>query len=671
MKKEILIIFFLLITCFSYSQDNIKILVLEKNSNKPLGYTNIVNIQQRKGTITDENGICKLRIIKKTDIIQFSFIGYKTKTISIQELIVQPTIWLEQNVFNINLVTIKAFKNEKEILGYLFKVIKANKKQSEYFKAKACLIAESYTTDLPLERQESIGNIYLNSFNIDKFIIKNGRFGQNSLFNFFTTSPSSLINRFNIFNASSYDDFPNLITSLPKNTAKQLFKLKYTAIDSQLESIQFTSVTKKDFSGEIIFNKNNLKIYKIILSINNPNDFPLQPINKMHEVKIEKVRFTQMMLNNSNKISFVKVDYDFTYTYEIKKHQIKTHILLFINDYNNLYTEPSITNIDLPITEYQQIILNSYNKEFWSRNFPFIESKSVEETYKYFKRNGYVSDFKNHIENSRYLFLNINTRKWDSRRIVFEDLAYESKKYNFNKRTSINGVPLNYKDDFYKISVGYYLNYINNQSDSTGGFITYSILDKRNTYYFLEKSIFTLIAINIYFDIYEENRKELNKQLKNLSNIDKANLLVKQYSIKSKKEADAFFENSEKGEDVEMLIKYNERIFKALKTDNILEFSNFEIKKKSSKYKPEIIIDYYNLGTVYFYLKQYKNSVKYLSISLEDESQTNAQVINSLFNRGLSYLKLSDKESACKDFKNAMNLNDKESKKMYNENCNE
>lgn len=116
--------FIYLISFISYSQ-NISGFVLNANNQKPLVYANITLTSKSKGTITNTKGYFKLALKKEElkDSLLFSYVGYKSKTISVQDLLNNPdnTIRLIEDIGNLEEVILsvkKAKYTSAKTLGF-------------------------------------------------------------------------------------------------------------------------------------------------------------------------------------------------------------------------------------------------------------------------------------------------------------------------------------------------------------------------------------------------------------------------------------------------------------------------------------------------------------------------------------------------------------------------
>mgnify|MGYP001987045694 CR=1 FL=1 len=88
----------------AYNQIALKGTVFDAKDQLGLPYVNIVILKYKKGTITNEKGFFSLAFkgLKKTDTIRFQYIGYKSKNISVEQLLRSSDVLLEEDIFNMN-----------------------------------------------------------------------------------------------------------------------------------------------------------------------------------------------------------------------------------------------------------------------------------------------------------------------------------------------------------------------------------------------------------------------------------------------------------------------------------------------------------------------------------------------------------------------------------------
>jgi len=116
---------FMLFTGIICSQTTISGVVTDKNSGEKLPYVSVSN-QNESGTTTDENGFYTITATPVSDVLTFSYLGYKTTRITVGNK-TTINISLEEEATNLNEVVVTALglnRKTKE-LGYVVQELKA------------------------------------------------------------------------------------------------------------------------------------------------------------------------------------------------------------------------------------------------------------------------------------------------------------------------------------------------------------------------------------------------------------------------------------------------------------------------------------------------------------------------------------------------------------------
>ncbi|MEP5341716.1 MAG: SusC/RagA family TonB-linked outer membrane protein [Algibacter sp.] len=122
--KLILCSIILLLSGISYAQLTITGTVID-SSNEPIAFVNITN-KSKKGTISDENGHYSIIVSSKSDLLKFSYLGYKSQTITIGNR-TRINVILDEDITSLSQVVITALGVERETkeLGYAVQAIKS------------------------------------------------------------------------------------------------------------------------------------------------------------------------------------------------------------------------------------------------------------------------------------------------------------------------------------------------------------------------------------------------------------------------------------------------------------------------------------------------------------------------------------------------------------------
>lgn len=94
-------------------------LILDAENKAPLPYANIIVKHENRGVISNEKGdfLLNTSTLKETDSIWFQYIGYVSKKLTLQELLLNSTVILSQDIFEMNEVLIlKHVDDPKKII---------------------------------------------------------------------------------------------------------------------------------------------------------------------------------------------------------------------------------------------------------------------------------------------------------------------------------------------------------------------------------------------------------------------------------------------------------------------------------------------------------------------------------------------------------------------------
>jgi len=128
-KTIALALFTLLITLSSLAQNSVepteidlkpelKGTLFNFDTKEPLAYANVVVLNKKIGTITNEKGIYSLNTtgLNDNDTVSFIYIGYQTKTITFNQLKTEKSIYLKEEIFNLNETFIFAKERDPEMI---------------------------------------------------------------------------------------------------------------------------------------------------------------------------------------------------------------------------------------------------------------------------------------------------------------------------------------------------------------------------------------------------------------------------------------------------------------------------------------------------------------------------------------------------------------------------
>ena len=127
----------------------IKGVLLDNNTKEPLPYANIYVLHQHTGTISNENGqfLLNTQGLNKTDTVQFKYVGYTTKTLTISDLDSMNIIYLQEEIFNLDEILVFGnTPNARSIVKKIVKNLDSNYKETTC--KKQLFIRERFNSEL-------------------------------------------------------------------------------------------------------------------------------------------------------------------------------------------------------------------------------------------------------------------------------------------------------------------------------------------------------------------------------------------------------------------------------------------------------------------------------------------------------------------------------------------
>jgi hypothetical protein len=649
--------------------------ILDKNTKIPLSYATIIFKNNHIGTISNNDGRFKVIIKKKllSDTIQFSYIGYINKNISCSGMKKNDTIYLTRDVLNIKEVIVIA-KDNDYIYKVLYKVIKKYRTLNKIRQSKLYVSLESTENNVPLENVEAFYNSKLSLKNgLIELNLKNGRFGQNKNFQFYSLNTTDILSDFDIFSRKKSQILPFNPGNLSCKKLKKIYNLKFEfCSECTNNNVLISFIPKyndeKYFSGKILLNIENLTVYSIKLLIKNSKTNIFKPINKNHVVNLKNVVLT-ISYNPVYPTEIQHILFNYTIDYKTTNWKtINTKSLFLFYDYNTLFNTPYFTKNIKFQNDYERMFAHSFSNDFWKVNCKLPQNIETINAYNYFKTKGYLINFDNNITDSLKKSLNFPIKFWNNKnRILWKDLNFNSSDFNIDESDITNVHAKKTISDFYNIDVLFYLDMFIDINGNTK-YITKTIFNTNNSYYFLKHDSNTLTYINLVFDIYEIQKQKMDSLLKNVKNYNKAkDICNNQFEI-AKNIVRNLTQETNRGNNISNLVKWNEKINKIIEIDNLLLLSNksekaFRVNHNIQNKLP----NYYNIGTAYINIKQYEKAIYFLTRSLKNVENNNEKLKDILYNRAIAYLELDNKEKACADLIKASALGDIKSQELLKE----
>lgn len=575
MKKFALFLSVIVLWQFSlYAQRSTQLVfegtVSDSLSGEGLPYATVYNHSTNTASITNTEGYFKLGIQSWSDSVVISYIGYVNKTISLIRSKKSYNIWLKENIYQLSEVIIRP-----KDYSYLYDLMIACKeKQSDGIQqAKAYYQLKSYIDNQQIELVENFYNARIKGYNLLNLKLKTGRVGlqktNHSLFASLETSKPIMLHK--LFTPS--DLFPKSPLEYKKRRIKKKFYLRLVKVytNENLDSIHivylYPKKNKQDyFSCKLWINASDTAFLKIELEGSRLDVFPFMPNYDNDHLSQKNLKITKTFRKEGGEVYFEHVDFNYDFLYHKaneKAVSVYTKAVLFTYSQDSLFNLPMFQLNTSNLTDYQKLTVLPYNKFFWEFN------NELKLNYKIDSNHLFMSD-SNTVSNQAYQF---------KQAIKLKDFFnYPAFKWR-NTRFSVKELPqyTAYKESEgdYQLKGKIFLD-VNKYDDSTNVF-TASIFDVYQSFYRWHINEKTNCFFNMYFDLVEIERRELENSI---SSSDKSMKSIEELYKKSLNQLETnknqFFEDTEQGRNMGGMLDWNSKIRNELGIDNLSTFGVYQ-----------------------------------------------------------------------------------------------
>lgn len=571
----------LLLFALSISQAQVKPRCLSgkvvNQNNEKLAYASIQFKGSNNGTITNEDGeflIHREKLVSDTLVVYF--MGYISKEIAIDETNDRLTITLEKAVHTLKEVVVLA-DQESYAYGLLTKLIKKYRGKTENLSSKAYLSIYSKMNQ-PLEIFEAFYNAELNPRDgITSLELKNGRAGliKKDNFAFVSLNTTDILSDFSPFLKVMNQKLPIGPTNLNNSAIKSKYHLEIEDIlndgDEHTAVIAFSPKINNGlyFSGKIYVNIGRNELQKLTLEIKNTKQDFLKSIQENTLVDSLNIKLELNYEKNSTRLQSMIYEYDFILSSQ-PQNRIVSRALLAFYDYGSPFEMPLSEPVNLGF-DYQRILSYPFNKHFWEANYYLPISQNKTDFTNFFKTRGYLINHDSISVQSPYIespYLNWST----TNRLIWSDIP--------NKK------PILPQGDESGVLVIAYQT-AGNSYLRGHLFLDYEV-EGPNTYYYsrasidrdlsffkdMRRDVYTLVYLNIYFDLYEVHRRMLMDKLNNLGSANRkeiANIYQEELKLLHN-ELQSMRKETQQGFNVEGLSNWNFYIKKKLGVNNFKIF---------------------------------------------------------------------------------------------------
>lgn len=601
--------------------------------NEPVEFASVYNLNLNKGVYTNELGYFLIEA-KYTDSLLIRHTNYHSLKISVKGIPSNNKIALKSMDIILPELIVTTEKLD------LYKIVEFAKNKiieegSNNCVSKSYLLHKSYMNEVSNEMLEAYYNSNHHKYFKEKKL-KAGRIALKEDFLFTSLNIPTVFYNYNYLNKVK-TIMPLSPLSLNKRKLKRKFNLFLLRKigDNYLISIQLKNENEKYFNTIVTINEKDTSFQSIAFSKNVVHQNLLYPINEND--KIDSLKIELKYAFSKNKLEKLEYNQSYNYTQLEEVNKINSKGVFLFYDYNKQFILPKY-NFNTNSTDYDLITELPYNQIFWDNNTLIVNGDSLVNNEYFYTTNYKLEDY-SIFDGHKYF--NQRNIPWSKNRV---SLGLINKGYDFKISTEYHDFQS--KNELFNFSAQIYLDV--NESNKEKTYYSKVLIDVQNSFYYLKGNENSLCFLNMYYDLYEIERRTLDLIL----NSNKWNYLQID-SIYSKSidqlnnNLENYFKIIDHGEELGAVRSYISHIKEKLGIDNsiyILE-KEFQLNTSSSP-KIRKVKECYNLGSALLKIGKINESLKYLLLA-EELGDENGWLY---YNIGVNYYLLGEYEKSCSYF---------------------
>jgi hypothetical protein len=656
MRNPFYILFFFAIIAFSYkatAQIEISGTIVNSESGEPVPFAYVKKKSINRGAITNEDGYFEL-VCDEDDTLLVSFISFQRIAVPCtyfknnKQLLLKPS--------NNELATVDIYA-DFEFLYELFETARKNLKQSATYPTKTYFALETATSGIPVELLECYYNAEIGPSGINDLALKNGRIGmseQDGTY-FASLNTTQIISDYRLLNKRD-NRFPINPLQLSKGRLRKCYKLKLVSFKEGIYQINF--IPKKEglgyFNSTIWIDKKSEQIVQIELDQTGLQKHPFVPIDPQHHMDSLNFNISYTFSNDgAQSLDKIAFSYDLKYNNRHQNRHMNSNGVFLFFEKNEKFELPYYSETSHKLSDYDKIVAQPYNEIFWSQNEVISPSRKTILYQQYFKRAGVLLNF-NELSRYNALFKN-RIVEWSKRRILIDEINSDGN-YMVSRKNDVHNTSV--QGNFYNLQAHIYLD--RNVRNDSIFYLSKTLIDIEDSYYYLEINKYTACIINTYFDLVEFERRQM--------------MAVLESQVWEKHQVDSIYAKSQKwlddnlkfylaevdhGENARAVARFNKVIYGNLEIDNsLLIWSDYmagTLETNANDMSAEPWIELYNYGTALMQIGEYEKALPVLLAAYEMGSRDPWLT----YNIGLNYLKLNQIKKGCEFLSLAKELGEK------------
>jgi len=551
--------------------------VLQLADGKPVAYAGILANQSGLGTVSNEQGYFRLLLTGEDDSLLVRFIGYKSMRVALSPDKSFYELRLDFSVQQLKEVVVVA-KDE----SYLYDLLRQCKRQASgserearaYFELRTLVGAQQ------VELVEGFYNAYFSGPDVLDLQLKAGRIALQPVETrlFASIQSSDALRMMHTFKANEY--FPAGPFELRAAALKKRYLLLSEGayrndLGDSVVIIRFKprAEPRRYFEGRAWVDVGRGELLRLQLKCTDADMYPFLPLFPDDQIQGVDFQIERTFEREDADLRLQRLSFEYRVNYANRRgdlYKVATKAVLLPYRYEEPFVLPRFKQGEGRLSDYMRINAFPYNAAFWTKGDEVRINDQHGENEAFFADSRSLTNlhlFKAGLLGGRGL-LETPYLIWDARkRVIFNQLRERPLPLDPSKREV--------RVDDYHLQVHLFMD-INARGDSLN-WLTATIFDPHQSYFYLPMTNAARCFINMYFDLMELERRKLELRLRQTERTEAAFLEAYDTAMsETQRLSERFFKEVMIGNNQKGMTYWNEVIVEALEIDNMAMYKPFE-----------------------------------------------------------------------------------------------
>jgi hypothetical protein len=549
--------------------------VVDGVNRQPLAYTGLVLLPGGTGTITNEAGYFKLELGVKDDSLSVQLIGYSQLRLALRSEQQFYEIALTPRVMQLGEVVVRAA--DETPLYHLFEKVRGRFGQDEA-SSKAYYELKSNISGQQSELVECFYQADMRGADISRLRLKAGRLAVQPVASRIFTNIESSLALSSMTNVRTNRYFPGSPLELSIRQLRRRYDLiqnggYQTESGDSVTIIRFKPKSQPDkwFEGTAWIEVGSGYLLQMQLICRNASVHPFVALYANDRITDVDFTVNRTFKRRNTSIHTERIDFEYRIGYASRRgelYQAFTRAVLFCYDFDQAFELPTFTFQTGNLSDYILINAFPYHAEFWKAGRETRINDRYGENAAFFEHPASITNVElvNKVPLAGQALLETPYKTWSRQRLVYTP---------FQERPAPEPGKREVRVDDYHLQVHLFcdFNYLNDSLH----WLTATLFDPYQSYFYLPMNNKARCFINMYFDIMELERRRLEGRLKKEANsVEAAKAIYQEVSREAAELSDRYFREVMIGNNRKGMQYWNDRLVAKLGIDNIALFNPFD-----------------------------------------------------------------------------------------------